>query len=156
VIGKCQEIPVEKLISYADGELPYEEAEQIAQHISNCEKCRTMLKALQDSLKMVQDIWEGDKEKWGDLHSFKKPKSRRWAFKSIAAVAAGLILICSVSLICLLSQSDEPKKGRVTTLTVSQVELQAEQAAVAAQLLAVGDMYAAQAGGEKYAEERYI
>ncbi len=155
MIQKCQEIPVEKLIAYSDGELPHEEAEQIMQHISECEKCSTMLNALRDSLKTVQDIWESDKEKWSDLHSFKKPGSHRLHFKSIAAVAAGIILICCVSLICLLSQSDEPEKGRVTTLTVAQVELQAERAAIAAQLLAVGDMYAAQAGAEKYAEEKY-
>lgn len=40
-------------------------------------------------------------------------------------------------------------------LTAKEIELQAEQAAVAAQLLAVGDMYAAQPGAEEYAVQRY-
>ena len=155
MIQKCQKIPVEKLIAYSDGELPHEEAEQIMQHISECEKCRTMLKALQDSLKTIQDIWESDKEKWGDLHSFKKPQLHRWPFKSIVAIAAGLILICSISLMWLEFKPNQSKRTTTKSLTIEEIMIESDRAAIAAQLLAVGDMYAAQPGGEKYAVRRY-
>ena len=155
MIQKCQEIPVENLIAYADGELPPDEIESLEKHISDCERCRTMLKALQDSLKTVQDIWESDKEKWSDLHSFKKPKLHRWPFKSIATVAAGIILICSVSLMWLEIKPNQPKRKTNEAPTIEEIMIESEKAAVAAQLLAVGDMYAAQAGAEKYAVQRY-
>jgi hypothetical protein len=134
--------------------LPHEEAQQIAKHISNCEKCLTMLKALQDSLKMVQDIWEDDKEKWGDLHSFKKPKLQRLHFKSIA-VAAGIILICSVSLTWLELKPNQSRQVTNEAPTIEEIIIESDRAAIAAQLLAVGDMYAAQPGAEKYAMQRY-
>ena len=155
MIEKCDKIPVEKLIAYCDGEIPHNEAQQIEEHIKLCQSCQDTSTALQDSLKVAQNIWQSDKEKWGDLHLFKKPKLHRWPFKSIAAVAAGIILICCVSLMRLEIKTDRPQRTTSKAPTIEEIMIESEKAAVAAQLLAVGDMYAAQPGGEKYAAQRY-
>ena len=150
---KCEKIPVEKLIAYCDGELQPDEAQKIAEHIKLCQSCRDIVDALQDSLKSAQNIWQADADKWGDLHSFRKPSLQKWPILKIGSVVAVIILICSISLKYLISNSNKPPKKSL--FTAKDIELQAERAAIAAQLLAVGDMYAAQTGAEKYAIERY-
>jgi hypothetical protein len=150
---KCQKIPIDKLIAYCDSELQPDETQHIAEHINSCQNCQEMMDALQDSLKLAQDVWQTDTTKWGDLHSFIKPYLHTLPIIKIASVAAVIILIFSLSLIYLLSNSNEQLKPPV--LTAKEIELQAERSAIAAQLLAVGDMYAAQTGAEKYAVERY-
>ena len=146
-------IPIDKLIAYCDSELQPDETQQIAEHIKSCQTCQEITKALQNSLTLVQDVWQTDTTKWGDLHLFRKPGLHILPIIKIASIAAVIILIFSVSLICLLSNSNKPSKTPV--LTAKEIELQAERSAIAAQLLAVGDMYAAQTGAEKYAIERY-
>ncbi len=149
----CNKIPVDKLIAYCDGELEQDEAQQIAEHIKLCQSCQDMTNALQNSLKIAQDVWQTDKTIWGDLHSFRKPMPHTLPIIKIASVAAVIIIIFSISLIYLISNSNKPPMKPV--LTAKEIELQAERSAIAAQLLAVGDMYAAQTGAEKYAVERY-
>lgn len=74
----CNKIPIEKLIEYSDGELEQKESEQIAQHIANCHICKNNVQVLENSLSLAQNIWENDKEKWGDLQSFNKYKLNKY------------------------------------------------------------------------------
>ena len=149
---KCPKIPIEKLIEYCDGELSKNETEQVAQHISNCQICKANVKALHNSLSLVQNIWETEKDKWGNLKSFEKHTPYKFTIKKLISVAAGIIIIFAISLFWLKQKTNNLK---MPVLTAKEIEIKAEYAAVAAQLLAVGDMYAAQAGAEKYAIERY-
>lgn len=151
----CQEIPIEKLVAYSDGELPPDEAKQVEEHINNCRNCQTILKALQDSLKVAQEIWQSDEAKWGDLRSFKKPNLSRWPIKQLAAVAASILLICGVGLMWLMSETSEQTHVVGKAPTIEEIKIEADRAAIAAQMLAVGDMYAAQPSGEKYAVQQY-
>ena len=151
---KCNKIPIEKLIEYCDGELDQKESEQIAKHITDCQICKANVKALQNSLNLAQNIWEIEKEKWGELQSFNRKKLNKYPIKKIISIAAGIIIIFAISLLWLL-KSNKPTNLKISILTAKEIEINAEQAAVAAQLLAVGDMYAAQVGAEKYAIERY-
>ena len=152
---KCPDIPIEKLIEYCDGELSPNEANMISEHISECQICRTNIEALQNSIKAVQDIWQSDENKWINLHSFHKPKLHKRSFKRIASIAASIIIICGASFLWLQHKSNEPENGNHPLSSFAEIKMEAEHAAFAAQLLAVGDMYAAQAGAEKYAIERY-
>lgn len=152
---KCNKIPIEKLIEYCDGELLQKEAEQVAQHIADCQICKANVKVLQNSLTLAQNIWESEKEKWGNLNSFKKQRLYKFPVIKLISIAAGIIIISAVSLIWLLSKSDDTTHSMTQKLTAKEIEIRAEHAAIAAQLLAVGDMYAAQPGAEEYAVQRY-
>ena len=149
---KCPEIPIEKLIEYCDGELPQNETRQVVQHISDCQICKANVKALQNSLTLAQNIWKTEKDKWGNLQSFNKKKFKKFALKQLISIAAGIIIIFAISLFWL---QHKPNNLKMPVLTAKEIEIKAEYAAVAAQLLAVGDMYAAQPGAEEYAAQRY-
>jgi len=155
----CQDIPEETLVAYADGELPPGEAEQVTKHIARCEKCQTMLSALQRSLQVTQVIWQSGEADWPKKHSFKKPILSRWLVRRLAAVAAIILLIFGVGVMrrLLYKPSEEifPIRSEPMAPKIDEIEMEVHRAAVAAQMLAVADMLAAQPGGREYAEKRY-
>jgi hypothetical protein len=155
----CQDISKETLVAYADGELSPAETEQIIKHIARCESCKTMLSALQRSLQVTQVIWQNDEARWPKKHSFKKPILNRWLLRRIAAVAASILLVFGVGVMRRLlyrpSEQFHPIRPELTVTKIDEIEIEVQRAAVAAQMLAVADMLAAQPGGWEYAEKRY-
>jgi hypothetical protein len=155
----CQDISYEMLVAYADEELASNEAEQITKHIARCENCQKILSALQRSLQITQAIWQSDEAKWPQKHSFKKPISSRWSVRRLAAIAASILLVCGVGIMRrLLYRSSEETfkiKTEPTAAKMDKIEIEVQRAGLAAQMLAVADMLAAQPGGERYAEKRY-
>ncbi|MHC4537711.1 MAG: anti-sigma factor family protein [Planctomycetota bacterium] len=155
----CQDISYETLVAYADGELPLVEAEQITKHIAQCEKCQTMLSALQRSLQITQEIWQSDEARWPKKHSFKKPFLSRWLIRRLATVAASILLVIGIGVMQRIlyrpSEQIRPVRPETMVAEIDDIEIEVQRAAVAAQLLAVADMLAAQPGAEEYAEKRY-
>jgi hypothetical protein len=155
----CRDISKETLVAYADGELPPDQAEQVKKHIVCCEDCKSIISALQRSLQVTQLIWKSDEAKWPKKRSFRKPILSIWLAKRIAAVAASILLIVSVGVIRrLLYKQDEemfPARPEPPAAKLDEIEIQVHHAGLAAQMLAVADLLAAQPGGEKYAAERY-
>ena len=155
----CRDISYETLVAYADGELPPSETEQITKHIARCENCQTILSALQRSLQVTQVIWQTDEAKWPKKHSFKKPILNRWLIKRLAAVAASILLVFGVGVMRRLlyrpSEQIRPIRPEPMANEIDKIEIQVHRAAVAAQMLAVADMLAAQPGGEQFAVKRY-
>jgi len=155
----CQDISYETLVAYADGELSPTEAEQITKHIVNCKNCQTMLSALQRSLQVTQVIWQSDEARWPKKHSFKKPILSRWLLRRLAAVAASILLVFGVGVMrrVLYRPGEQIRsiKPEPTATKIDEIEIEVQRAAVAAQMLAVADMLAAQPGGQEYAEKRY-
>ena len=155
----CQDISYETLVAYADGELPPGEAEQITIHIAQCEKCQTMLSALQRSLQVTQVIWQSDEARWPEKHSFKKPFLNRWIVRRLATVAASILLVLGVGVMrrVLYKPSEQIHLIRPEPIAtkIDEIEMEVQRACVAAQMLAVADMLAAQPGGREYAEKRY-
>ena len=155
----CQDISYETLVAYADGELPPAEAEQVTKHIARCENCKTMLSALQRSLQVTQAIWQIDEARWPKKRSFKKPILSRRLFRRLATVAASILLVFGVGVMrrVLYRPSEEmfPTRPEPIIAKIDEIEIQVQRAGVAAQMLAVADMLAAQPGGQEYAEKRY-
>lgn len=155
----CQDISYEILVAYADGELPSNETEHITKHIARCENCQKMLSALQRSLQITQAIWRSDEAKWPQKHSFKKTILSRWLVRRLAAIAASILLVCGVGITrrLLYKSSEEtfPIRPESTAAKMDKIEIEVQRAGLAAQMLAVADMLAAQPGGEQYAEKRY-
>ena len=155
----CRDISYETLVTYVDGELSPAEAEQIIKHIACCESCQTMLTALQRSLQVTQAIWHTDEARWPKKHSYKKPILSRRLIRRLATVAASILLVIGVGVMRRLlyrpSEQIRPVKPEPTIAEISEIEIEVQRAAVAAQMLAVADMLADQPGGQKYAEQRY-
>ena len=156
----CQDIPKETLVAYADGELPASEAQQIRKHMAHCENCRTMLKALQRSLLATQALWKSRQAQWPKKNSYKKPLLSRWLIRRLTAVAASILVLISIGVIrhALYKPSEKSfsTKSEPKIQKIDEIEMEVHRAAVAAQLLAVADMLAAQPGSEQYAEKRYV
>jgi anti-sigma factor RsiW len=155
----CQDISYESLVAYADGELSPAEAEQITKHLIRCKSCKTMLSALQRSLQVTQTIWKNDEARWPKKYSFKRPILSRRLVRRLATVAASILLVIGVGVMrrVLYSPSEQIRALRPepTAAKMDEIEIQVQRAGVAAQMLAVADMLAAQPGGEEYAEKRY-
>ncbi len=155
----CQDISYETLVAYSDGDLPPSEAEQITKHIAHCESCQTMLSALQRSLQVTQVIWQSDEAKWPKKHSFKKPILSKWLVRRLAAIAASILLVVGISVMRRVlyrpSEQIRPIRPEPMAAEIDEIEIEVQRAGVAAQMLAVADMLAAQPGGQEYAEKRY-
>lgn len=155
----CKDISYETLVAYADGELPPDQAKQITKHIAHCESCQTMLSALQRSLQVTQVIWQSDEAAWPKKRSFKKPILSRRLIRRLATVAASILLVFGIGVMRRLlykpSEQITPIRPEPMATEIDEIEIEAQRAAVAAQMLAVADMLAAQPGGREYAEKRY-
>jgi hypothetical protein len=46
-----------RLVDYADGALPAEQAASIAAHLAGCSACRAELRLLDDSLSLAKEVW---------------------------------------------------------------------------------------------------
>jgi len=156
----CQDISYETLVAYADGQLPPAEAEQITKHIARCESCKTMMSALQRSLQVTQAIWQSDEAQWPKKHSFKKPILSKRLVRRLATVAASILLVIGVGVMRRVlyrpSEQIRPIRPEPMAAQIDDIEIEVQRAGVAAQMLAVADMLAAQPGGQEYAEKRYI
>jgi hypothetical protein len=149
----CQVLSKEKLVAYADGELSLSEAEQIAGHVADCQRCRTMLDALERSLQVTQVIWQTGEAQWPKTLSPNTLKSSRWPYMKVTAVAAGILLASGIGLTWRLLS--EPSERQGVEPTAAEIEVAANRAALAAQMLAVADLLSSQPGAEQYAVKRY-
>jgi anti-sigma factor RsiW len=53
----CEEL-ADRIVDYVDGELPAEEAQTVARHLSECPRCRQIANDLQRSLDLARVIWQ--------------------------------------------------------------------------------------------------
>ncbi len=53
----CEEL-ADKIVDYVDGELPADEARLVAQHLSECPRCRQIANDLERSLGLARIIWQ--------------------------------------------------------------------------------------------------
>jgi anti-sigma factor RsiW len=152
----CQVVSKEKLVAYADGELSSSEAEQVAAHVADCQRCRTMLDALEQSLLVTQAIWRTGEAQWPKAPSLDRRESTRRSFWPVAAVAAIIVLVLGVAAVWRLLFGPNERTLIVSREpTAAEIEVAANRAALAAQMLAVADLLSSQPGGEQYAVKRY-
>jgi predicted anti-sigma-YlaC factor YlaD len=152
----CQVVSKEELVAYADGELSSSEAEQIAAHVADCERCRTILDALERSLHVTQVIWQTGEAQWPKTLSPNTLKPSPWPYWKVTAVAASILLALGIGLTWrLLSEPSERPGVMDKEPTAAEIEAAANRAALAAQMLAVADLLFSQPGGEQYAVKRY-
>lgn len=152
----CKIVSKEQLVAYADGDLPPSETERIAEHIATCPNCQIVAEALERSLQVTQAIWQTGQAQWPETSSFARIRSNGWSFRKVAAVAAGILLLFGVGLTWrLLADRGESERVISKEPTVAEIEIRVNQAALAAQMLAVADLFASQPDGKEYAVKRY-
>jgi hypothetical protein len=150
----CNEIPQEKLVAFADGDLPPDEVEHISKHIARCLSCRLMVEALQRSLELTQQSWQQEYSKGPQWQVPDKPGFKIKPIFKVLAIAAGILIVAGVGLL-MYSKRDNSRLGSDEDVLIAQTRQAINRAGLAAQLLAVADLLAQQPGGMEYAKENY-
>jgi anti-sigma factor RsiW len=150
----CEKIPQEKLVAFADGQLPPNEGAEVSEHVNQCESCGAMVDALQRSIELVTSSWTAEQANWPKWQLPDKPSSNRWPLTRMAAVAAGILLVLGLGLIWRMLSG--PSKPAPTEKTIAELRQTVIRAGHAAQMLAVADLLAKQPGGREYARNRYM
>ena len=132
---ECEEI-AELLVDYSDGELPEEESQIVERHLEKCHDCREYLTDLQQSLDIVQGIWQ---EGFAGIESVEvsaagKPRWNRR--RKYTAIAAGLLIAVGIVSVAMQKTFQRPSD----VLTAEQVERKISNSASAVRLLATADL----------------
>ena len=96
----CEDIN-KMLVDYADGELSASESNKVKDHLDKCEQCREMLKALQKSLELTEVIWADSVEENEGISISLPQKKREIRWFRYSAVAAGILLVATTSIVWL-------------------------------------------------------
>ena len=115
-----------------------------------------MLDALERSLRVTKIVWQTGEAQWPKTLSPNTLKSSRWPYRKVTAVAAGILLALGMGLTWRLLSEPTERPGVIgKEPTAAEIEVAANRAALAAQMLAVADLLSSQPGGEQYAVKRY-
>jgi len=145
----CENIS-DLLIDYADGQLGTEQSNRVAEHLTECDRCRTLLEGLDKSLELTGVIWE-DGLRQTDFIGAERPGSvaerlRPWC---IATVAAVLVIAATCILWPLMREpSQEPP-------TFAEIEQKIAEAGNAARVLAAADLLAQYPEAKAAANRQY-
>jgi len=142
----CTEI-ADKLTAYADGELPQHESGMVAEHLAQCPDCRKTLSALEDSLRLTRIIWDDNLARTDNIDLALPAKSRSRRRLRYVAVAAGILLAVTCSVI---------RYATVKEPTFQEIEHQIAQAASATRLLAALELLAEYPDAELIVQQQYL
>jgi anti-sigma factor RsiW len=171
----CEEL-ADSIVDYVDGELPANEAEIVARHLSECPRCRQIASDLQRSLSLARIIWQdnladmaavgGDAVGAGPRAcpslegnqggvplrhpSGRTTKSPRRTSFYVLTVAASVVFAAGILMMPVLH-----RRPRNQILTAEQIEQQVARVGRAAQLLAATQMLARCEGTESIVELQY-
>ncbi len=166
----CEELS-DKIVDYVDGELPAEEAQIVARHLSECPRCRQIANDLERSLGLAKVIWQDNLADAAAVHNdvgatprgcprtmgrhgglplrYTTKLPRRTSFY-VLAVAASVLLAVGLFMTPLVHQG--PANPIVTA---EQVEQHVARVGRAAQLLAATRIVAQCEGTESLVEQQY-
>jgi anti-sigma factor RsiW len=145
----CEEL-AERIVDYVDGELPADEAEIVARHLSECPRCRQIASDLQRSLSLAKVIWEDNLAPPAAAATVRHVlKLRRTSFYVLAA-AATILLATGSSLMMFFHRAPQPP-----ALTFAEVQRQVARAGTAAQLLAATRILAQCEGTGSIVKQQY-
>jgi len=145
----CKDI-TEMLVDYADGQLSASESSEVAEHLTKCEQCRRTLGALQKSLELAGIIWEDGLTGTEAIRIPIPGKVRKVHWPRYAGVAAGILLIFTVSVI--LHVFVDPSESEPT---FTEIERKIIESGSAARLLAAADLLAKYTDTKAIAKRQY-
>jgi anti-sigma factor RsiW len=120
----CEELS-DKIVDYVDGELPAEEAQIVARHLSECPRCRQIANDLQRSLGLATVIWQGNLVEATAVRSMGVPPMNSTAVPAVSP--AGIPSVNSEPALSLpkgqaLPMADPDSHGRDAHVTPFQTE----------------------------------
>jgi predicted anti-sigma-YlaC factor YlaD len=142
---KACQLYEEKLVQYADGELPEAELDSVTDHLKKCPACRQLLHCLQKSMDLTEIVFEQNLASYSELTTSKEPYARQWILSSVAAAILLMIGLCWWTL-----QNDKESPADIT-----QLEQALDQTARAAKLLTAADLLAKYTDQQDLAQDRY-
>jgi len=145
----CEDIK-EILVDYADGQLSQSESNKIAEHLAECEHCREMLEALRRSLELAEVVWEDGLAEAKEIRAPSPRKARKIRWPRYAAVAAGILLMLTTSIIWRALVRPAEKE-----ISFAEIERRITEAGTAARLLAAAELLAEYPEAEAIVKEQY-
>jgi len=137
------------LIDYSDGVLSAEQSAKVAEHLTECDDCRTLVESLQKSLELAQVIWEDNLNQTPEIIRIPAPEKTRQ--RSWLRYAAAAVLIISAIFIT-TNTKEKPAKNKPT---FAEIEQKIADAGNAAKLLAAADLLGGYANAETIAKQQY-
>jgi anti-sigma factor RsiW len=148
--GPCEEY-ADKIVDYIDGELPEAEAESVAQHLAECERCRQMVQALDRSLGLAKALWSDNRGGSGKRSLRSLPMVHR-THRTIGKLACAASILLVASLLALVIPNHYPQEP---SIRLEDLERQVARAGTAAELLAATRIVAQCEGTECIVERQY-
>jgi len=145
--GPCEEL-ADRIVDYADGELPEAEAQAVARHLAVCESCRRTAAALSRSLGLAQVLWSDNLSESGATMQV-VPASRFRRIR-VYAVPAGVLVAASILIFAVTGHH-----LRSFPIRFEDAERQVAQVGAAAELLAATQILARCEGTEALVERQY-
>ena len=138
------------LVDYADGELSTSDSSKVEEHLAKCEQCREMLKALQKSLELAEVICVDSFEETEGISILFPRKKKKVQWFRYAAVAAGILLIATTSLVwhALVRPTERE-------INFTEIERRINDSASAARLLAAVELLARYSEDKDLIKEQY-
>jgi anti-sigma factor RsiW len=147
----------DRLVEYADGELPEAEARSVGDHLKTCPRCQELVDAMNKSLGLTRAIWQDAESRPADaFRPVERLKARRRSLRWVGLAAAGLLLAIGIQLTWKQMHRPRPETPVVKLeLTPEQAETLAARAGVSAQMLGAAE-YLAENGVAELARERLM
>ncbi len=145
----CEEL-ADRIVDYVDGELPAEEAQIVARHLSECPRCWQTASDLQRSLGLAKAIWEDNLVPPAAAAPGPQVQKLRRSSYYVVAVAATVLLATGSSLLMFF-----PRAPQSPALTVEEVQRQVTRAGTAAELLAATRILAQCEGTGSIVKQQY-
>lgn len=148
----CDEF-ADRIVDYVDGELPGEEAQVVAGHLVECERCRQTADALRRSLGLAQVLWRDNLAKPGCRVCHAHHHSIRpwnWCARHTLHLAAGILIVTAGSFFVYFHQAP-----RQPSIAFEEVEWRIVRAGRAAELLAATGIIAQCEGTESIVQQQY-
>jgi len=145
----CKDIK-EMLVDYADGQLSPNESKEVVEHLAKCERCQGTLEALQRSLELAEVVWEDGLEQTKDIRVSIPVKARKTHWFGYAAVAAGILIVVTTSIVWRALVRPAKKE-----ISFTEIERRITEAGSAARLLAATELLAEYPDAQSIVREQY-
>lgn len=145
----CEEIR-KMLVDYADGQLSPNDSNKVTEHLAKCEHCQRILDGLQRSLELAGVIWEDGLAKTKKIRVPILGKARKIRWPRYAAVAAGILLVLTTSIVW--RSLVRPVKKEIS---FAEIERKIIESGSAARLLAAAELLAEYTDDEAFVKQQY-
>lgn len=145
----CKDIE-QMLVDYADGRLSPSDSTQVAEHLAECERCRSTVKGLKKSLELADVIWQDHLTEAKATRAPIPRKSTELRRAKYAAVAAIILIVLGGSIVWRAVVRPAEKE-----LTFPAIQRKISESASAARLLAAADLLAKYTDTKDIAKRQY-